>query len=162
MIAVTGANGHLGQLVIEGLVERVPANQIIAAVRSPEKASSFGTLGVQVREADYTRPETLSTALHGVKRVLLISAAEVSHRFKLHKAVIDAAKEAGVELFVYTTSPKKLDGIVAEAARTVWLRLKARNAALADRRNPTQSREERPVLSRTHGCERQTPSLDPF
>jgi nucleoside-diphosphate-sugar epimerase len=60
MIAVTGANGHLGQLVIEGLVERVPANQIIAAVRSPEKASSFGTLGVQVREADYTRPETLT------------------------------------------------------------------------------------------------------
>jgi NAD(P)H dehydrogenase (quinone) len=44
MIAVTGANGHLGQLVIEGLVERVPANQIIAAVRSPEKASSFGSL----------------------------------------------------------------------------------------------------------------------
>jgi NAD(P)H dehydrogenase (quinone) len=103
MIAVTGANGHLGQLVIEGLVERVPANQIIAAVRSPEKASSFGTLGVQVREADYTRPETLSTALHGVKRVLLISAVEVGQRFKLHKAVIDAAKEAGVELFVYTS-----------------------------------------------------------
>jgi NAD(P)H dehydrogenase (quinone) len=103
MIAVTGANGHLGQLVVEGLVERVPVNQIIAAVRSPEKASRFATLGVQVREADYTRPETLSTALHGVKRVLLISAAEVNQRFKLHKAVIDAAKEAGVELFVYTS-----------------------------------------------------------
>jgi NAD(P)H dehydrogenase (quinone) len=103
MIAVTGANGHLGQLVIDGLVERVPANQIIAAVRSPEKASNFRTLGVQVREADYTRPKTLSTALHGAKRVLLISAAEVSQRFKKHKAVIDAAKEAGVELFVYTS-----------------------------------------------------------
>src|SRR6476620_4859642 len=103
MIAVTGANGNLGQLVIEGLVERVHANQIIAAVRSPEKASSFGTLGVQVREADYTRPETLSTALHGVKRVLLISALEVGQRIKQHKAVIDAAKEAGVELFVYTS-----------------------------------------------------------
>lgn len=103
MIAVTGANGHLGQLVIEGLVERVPAKQIIAAVRSPKKASRFGALGAQVREADYTRPETLSTALHGVNRVLLISAAEVSQRFKKHKAVIDAAKEAGVELFVYTS-----------------------------------------------------------
>jgi NAD(P)H dehydrogenase (quinone) len=103
MIAVTGANGHLGQLVIDGLVERVPANQIIAAVRSPEKASNFRTLGVQVREADYTRPKTLSTALHGVKRVLLISATEVGQRFTKHKAVIDAAKEAGVELFVYTS-----------------------------------------------------------
>src|SRR6478609_1760313 len=103
MIAVTGANGHLGQLVIEGLVERVPANRIIAAVRSPEKASHFATLGVQVREADYTRPETVSAAFNGAKSVLLISVAEVSQRFKLHKAVIDAAKEAGVELLVYTS-----------------------------------------------------------
>ena len=63
MIAVTGANGHLGHLVIEGLVERMPAKQIIVAARSPKKASSFGALGVQVREADYTRPETLSVAL---------------------------------------------------------------------------------------------------
>ncbi len=103
MIAVTGANGHLGQLVIEGLVERLPANQIIAAVRSPNKTSGFEKLGVQVREADYTRPETLSTALHGVNKVLLISAADVGQRFKKHKAVIDAAKEAEVKLFVYTS-----------------------------------------------------------
>jgi uncharacterized protein YbjT (DUF2867 family) len=74
MIAVTGANGYLGKLVIEGLLERVPSDQIIAAARSPEKAFSFGTLGMQVREADYTRPETLSLALHGVKKLLLISA----------------------------------------------------------------------------------------
>jgi NAD(P)H dehydrogenase (quinone) len=103
MIAVTGANGHLGQLVIEGLAERVHASQIIAAVRRPEKASNFGTIGVQVREADYTLPETLCTAFQGVKRVLLISAAEVGQRFKKHRAVIDAATEAGVELIVYTS-----------------------------------------------------------
>jgi NAD(P)H dehydrogenase (quinone) len=93
MIAVTGATGHLGQLVIEGLPARVAASQIIAA-----KASGFARLGVQVREADCSRPETLSTAFHGVKRVLLISAADVNHRFRQHKAVIDAAKEAKVEL----------------------------------------------------------------
>lgn len=103
MIAVTGANGLLGQLIIERLIERVPANQIIAAVRNPEKASHFATLGVQVREADYARPETLGIAFRGAKRVLLISVAEVSQRFKLHRAVIDAAKEAGVELLVYTS-----------------------------------------------------------
>ena len=51
MIAVTGANGHLGQLVIEGLVERVPANQIIAAVRNPAKASRLGSLSGQRAEA---------------------------------------------------------------------------------------------------------------
>jgi NAD(P)H dehydrogenase (quinone) len=103
MIAVTGANGQLGQLVIEGLVERMPADQIIAAVRSPEKSSRIGRLGVQVREADYTRPETLGTALHGVKRILLISASDVGQRFKLHQAVVDAAREAGVEQFAYTS-----------------------------------------------------------
>jgi NAD(P)H dehydrogenase (quinone) len=103
MIVVTGATGQLGQLVIEGLIERLPANQVIGAVRSPAKASSFRPLGVQLREADYTRPETLSTALHGAKKVLLISASQVDQRFKGHKAVIDAAKEAGVELFVYTS-----------------------------------------------------------
>jgi len=103
MIAVTGANGHLGKLVIEGLIERVPANQVIAAVRTPERASLFERLGVQVRTADYSRPETLSTSLRGVKRILLISAADVSERFNLHKAVIDAAKKEGTELFVYTS-----------------------------------------------------------
>ena len=103
MIAVTGANGQLGQLVIEGLVERVPANQLIAAVRSPEKTSSSRMLGVRVREADYRRPETLGTAFQGVQKVLLISVDEVNQRFKLHKAVVDAAKEAGVELLVYTS-----------------------------------------------------------
>jgi NAD(P)H dehydrogenase (quinone) len=103
MIAITGANGHLGQLVVERLLEEIPANQIIAAVRAPENASRFAKIGVQVREADYTRPETLRTALCGVKRLLLISASEVGRRFKLHQAVIDAAKEKGVELFVYTS-----------------------------------------------------------
>jgi NAD(P)H dehydrogenase (quinone) len=103
MIAVTGANGRLGQLVIDGLVDRMPANRIIAAVRSPEKASGFGPPGLQVREADYTRPKTLNTALDGVRRVLLISAADVGERFTKHKAVIDAAREAKVELFVYTS-----------------------------------------------------------
>jgi NAD(P)H dehydrogenase (quinone) len=43
------------------------------------------------------------TALYGAKRLLLISASEVGRRFKLHKAVIDAAKKKGVELLVYTS-----------------------------------------------------------
>jgi NAD(P)H dehydrogenase (quinone) len=34
MIAITGANGNLGQLVVKGLLERIQANQIVAAVRN--------------------------------------------------------------------------------------------------------------------------------
>jgi NAD(P)H dehydrogenase (quinone) len=103
MIAVTGANGQLGHLVVEGLSKELPGIQIVAAVRNPETASSLVKLGVQVREGDYSRPETLNTAFQGVKRVLLVSAASVSQRFELHKAVIDASKEARVELIVYTS-----------------------------------------------------------
>jgi len=55
-IAVTGATGHLGRLVIKGLKEQGTAGEIIALVRSPEKAAD---LGVTVRAADYDKPETL-------------------------------------------------------------------------------------------------------
>jgi NAD(P)H dehydrogenase (quinone) len=103
VIAVTGATGRLGHLVVEGLLGHVPPSEIVAAVRSPGKASSLATRGVQVRLADYTRPETLRAAFLGVKRVLLISAADLAPRFPLHQAVIDAATEAEVDLLAYTS-----------------------------------------------------------
>ena len=34
-IVVTGATGHLGRHVVEGLLERVPADRITAVVRDP-------------------------------------------------------------------------------------------------------------------------------
>ena len=56
MIAVTGATGQLGRLVINALLKKVPAREIIAAVRSPEKAGDLAALGIQVRQADYSQP----------------------------------------------------------------------------------------------------------
>jgi NAD(P)H dehydrogenase (quinone) len=103
MIAITGANGQLGQLVIKGLLETTPAGEIIAAVRSPEKAQALRDLGVQVREADYDRPETLAKAFQGVQKLLLISAVVPGERFRQHRAVIDAAKQAGVKVVAYTS-----------------------------------------------------------
>jgi len=103
MIAITGATGHLGRLVVEGLLQKVPANQIIAAVRTPVKAKDLEAKGVQVREADYTRPETLASAFAGVTKVLLISGSELGRRVTQHKAVIDAAKAAGVRFLAYTS-----------------------------------------------------------
>jgi NAD(P)H dehydrogenase (quinone) len=103
MIAVTGATGQLGTLVVEALLKTVPANQIIAAVRSPAKAKVFADKGVQVREADYSRPETLATAFAGATKLLLISGNELGQRIPQHKAAIDAAKAAGVKLIAYTS-----------------------------------------------------------
>jgi NAD(P)H dehydrogenase (quinone) len=122
MIAITGANGNLGQLVVKGLLQAVPANQIIAAVRSPEKADDLRALGAQIREADYDRPETLVEAFKGVEQLLLISAVQPGERFRQHRAVIDAARQTGVKLIAYTS----------------MLRADTSNLILADEHNRTE------------------------
>lgn len=103
MIAITGASGQLGRLVIEQLLSRTAATNIVALVRQPEKVSDLKALGVDVRQADYNHPATLAPALHGVSKLLLISSSEVGQRVSQHQAVIDAAKAEGVSLFAYTS-----------------------------------------------------------
>ncbi|AUH00724.1 NAD(P)-dependent oxidoreductase [Prodigiosinella confusarubida] len=103
MIAITGATGQLGHLVINILLKTIPPDQIIAAVRNPDKASELAAQGVIVRLADYNRPETLEAAFVGVDKLLLISSSEVGQREKQHKAVIQAAKKSGVGLIAYTS-----------------------------------------------------------
>ncbi len=116
MIVVTGATGQLGRLVIEELLKTIGAKNIIAAVRAPAKAGGIAERGVQVREADYSRPETLATAFDGASRLLLISGNDLGKRVEQHRAVIDAAKVVGVSFVGYTsilhcdTSPLALAG----------------------------------------------------
>ncbi|GAA2299114.1 SDR family oxidoreductase [Streptomyces violaceusniger] len=102
-IVVTGATGHLGRLVVEGLLEKVPADQITAVVRDTAKAADLADRGVRLHVADYNRPETLAGAFAAGDKVLLISGSEVGQRVPQHQAVIDAAKEAGVALLAYTS-----------------------------------------------------------
>jgi len=103
MIAITGASGQLGRLVIENLLKKVPANEIVAAVRNPDKVKDLAELGVQVRHADYDQPKTLDKAFEGVDKLLMISANEVGRRTPQHRAVIDAAKRTGVKFIAYTS-----------------------------------------------------------
>jgi NAD(P)H dehydrogenase (quinone) len=103
MIVVTGATGQLGRIVIDELLKTTEAKNIIAAVRTPAKASGHAERGVQVREADYSRPETLATAFYGASRLLLISGNDLGKRVEQHRAVIDAAKSAGVAFVAYTS-----------------------------------------------------------
>lgn len=103
MIAVTGATGQLGRLVIESLLRALPPDHIVAAVRTPEKASDLAGRGVVVRRADYNQPQTLETAFAGVSKLLLISSSELGQRVKQHQAVIEAAGKAGVGLMAYTS-----------------------------------------------------------
>lgn len=103
MIAITGATGQLGRLVVEGLLASQPASSIVAIVRDPAKASAWAARGVQVRQADYTQPAALAQALKGVDKLLLISSSEVGQRTAQHRNVIDAARQAGVKLVAYTS-----------------------------------------------------------
>ncbi|MFF5568387.1 SDR family oxidoreductase [Streptomyces sp. NPDC012623] len=102
-IVVTGATGHLGRLVVEALLAAdVPADGIAAAVRNKDRAADLGALGVELRTADYSRPETLKDAFRSGDRVLLVSGSEVGQRVAQHTAVVEAAKEAGVAQLAYT------------------------------------------------------------
>jgi len=100
MIAITGATGQLGRLVVNKLKEKVAASDIVALARSTAKAAD---LGVAAREADYDKPETLESALSGVDTLLLISSSEVGQRATQHHNVIAAAKKSGVKRIVYTS-----------------------------------------------------------
>lgn len=103
VMAITGASGQLGRLVIESLLMRHPAANIVAVVRDPAKVSDLQARGVQVRVADYNHAEALAAALQGVDKLLLISSSEVGQRVPQHRHVITAAQQAGVGLVAYTS-----------------------------------------------------------
>ncbi|MEU9194295.1 SDR family oxidoreductase [Streptomyces hundungensis] len=102
-IVVTGATGSLGRLVVEELLARVPASEIVALVRDKEKAAGLAARGVELRIADYSEPATLPGAFRAGDRVVLISGSEVGQRVPQHTAVIEAAKAAGVAQLAYTS-----------------------------------------------------------
>ncbi|MFI8450680.1 SDR family oxidoreductase [Streptomyces erythrochromogenes] len=101
-IVVTAATGALGRLVVEELLERVPADRVAVVVRNGEKAADLAARGIEVRVADYADPAALAGAFRPGDRVLLISGNEIGRRVAQHTAVIDAAKAAGVAQLAYT------------------------------------------------------------
>jgi NAD(P)H dehydrogenase (quinone) len=99
-IAITAATGHLGRLALAALQARGATEPVLALARDPAKAAD---LGVPVRAADYTRPETLRAAFAGVDVLVLISSNDFSDRVGQHRNAIEAAKAAGVDRIVYTS-----------------------------------------------------------
>ena len=103
-IAVTGATGHLGGLVIENLLAKgIKASDIVAIVRSEEKAKKLGEQGINIAVAAYEDEVALAAALQGVDRLVFISASEVGKRVDQHANIISAANIAGVSFIAYTS-----------------------------------------------------------
>jgi NAD(P)H dehydrogenase (quinone) len=109
MITVTGVTGKLGRVVVEDLLTRVPAADLAAVARTPEKAAD---LGIDVRRGDYEDPASLRAAFAGTDVLLLVSSPDVTAgvRPRQHGNAINAAVEAGVGRIVYTSALHAQDG----------------------------------------------------
>lgn len=104
LIAVIGATGHQGGGVVRAL-QASGEFRVRALTRNPSKHSGIAD---EVVEADLNRPETLEAALDGAYGVFAVTnfweqggADEITQA----KAVIRAAKGAGVQHFVWSTLP---------------------------------------------------------
>lgn len=103
-LLVTGATGKLGTKIVEHLLMKIAAEDLIVSVRDPKKASDLASRGVEVRHGDFDKPDTLQETFAGVDRLLLISTdGEEATRIRQHTAAVEAAKAAGVGLIAYTS-----------------------------------------------------------
>ena len=106
MILVTGATGHLGRLIVDGLLTAgVPAGEVVAGARDPGRLADLAGRGVRVARVDYDDAASLTDALAGVDTLMLVSGSEIGRRVRQHGAIIAAAAAAGVERIAYTSAP---------------------------------------------------------
>ncbi|SEF67081.1 NAD(P)H dehydrogenase (quinone) [Thermomonospora echinospora] len=105
LVAVCAASGALGRLVVDRLLDRLPAEQIAVVVRRPAAVADLAARGVQVRHGDYDRPESLVKAFDAAARLLLISSPELDpgRRVSQHLGAVEAARSAGVGALAYTS-----------------------------------------------------------
>lgn len=110
-LLVTGAAGQLGRRVVELLLES-KAGRVIAGTRNPDKCDDLAKRGAIVRKVDFDEPQTLSDAIAGVDRVLLIStdSLEPGKRGEQHKRAIGVLAKAGVKHVVYTSLARAEEG----------------------------------------------------
>lgn len=106
MILITGSTGGLGKETINALLKLIPAQQIVALARDPEKAIDFSNAGITVKKGDYSSYESLPAAFSGVDKLLMVSAPAFSDQ-SLEVNTIRAAKDAGVKYIVYTGIQRK-------------------------------------------------------
>ena len=113
-ILITGATGQVGG----GVVRRLLAHdgvELVAAVRSPEKAAPFAAQGIRTVVLDFDREETLAPALQGIDRTLLVTGYTVD-MLRQSKAFLDQARAAGVQHVVHLGACGRDDTTVAHWA----------------------------------------------
>ncbi len=107
MILITGATGQLGSIVIEHLLKKMSAKQIVGLARDEGKAASLKERGVDIRIGNYDDTDSLKSAMQGIEKVLLIAGTDEDKRVQQHQNVVDVAKKAGVQRIAYTSRKLK-------------------------------------------------------
>jgi NADH dehydrogenase len=123
-ILVVGATGALGRPAVKLLRERGAA--VRALCRHPGQAADLAALGAEPVSGDLTDPASLQRACRGATRVLACAHGLLGRgRWRSeavddagHRALIAAAREAGVERFVYTSALGAHDGHPIDFFRT--------------------------------------------
>ncbi|SDF20616.1 SDR family oxidoreductase [Chitinophaga filiformis] len=106
-ILVTGVTGHLGRIVLDKLLAKVPASNVKVLVRDEAKAAPFRQLGVEVAIGSYDDKTSLVNAFKDVDKLYFISGSDVAKRSQQHENVVNAAVEAKVGHVVYTSFQRK-------------------------------------------------------
>lgn len=109
-ILIVGATGKLGGTVLGGLVDR--GETVRALVRNPKQEAALSSRGVDVVLGDITDHPSLAPASAGIHTVVTTANAFLgrgrnsSKRVDLYGnlALIDAARRAGVERFVFVSA----------------------------------------------------------
>ena len=104
-LAISGASGQLGRIVTQELIDRgVAPADLVLITRTPDALADRSSAGVQVRAGDFSQPDSLTAALAGVDRLLVISTDVVGERLAGHQAAVRAAAGAGLERILYTSA----------------------------------------------------------
>jgi uncharacterized protein YbjT (DUF2867 family) len=109
-VLVVGATGRLGRATVQALRARGVA--VRALVRDPARAADLAAQGVELVRGDLTDRTSLDAACAGARRVLAAAHGLLGRGAQRseavddagHRALIDAARGAGVERFVYVSA----------------------------------------------------------
>lgn len=122
MIAITGANGHLGKATIQFLLQKVAPTNIIAIIRNPETVNDFKEQGVLIRQADYNDYDTLKQAFKNVEKALQISTigVDIATAKQQEKNVVNAMAENNVKHIVYTSMVQARPNTIFQGTETQY------------------------------------------
>ena len=113
-ILITGATGQVGSKTLDFLLSNKEI-EIVAAIRSPEKAAAFTAKSIATVILDLDDESTHPPALNGIDRLFLVTGYTVD-MLRQSKALLDNARKAGVQHVVHLGACGRDDTTVAHWA----------------------------------------------